>query len=47
MASNYFISFEEDADTDAIVIDTKENQNIKINMRKNYIQEKILMMTTK
>ena len=24
MASNYFISFEEDADTDAIVIDTKE-----------------------
>lgn len=29
MASNYFISFEEDADTDAIVIDTKEKSKYK------------------
>lgn len=29
MASNYFISFEEDADTDAIVIDTKEKPKYK------------------
>ena len=29
MASNYFITFEEDADTDAIVIDTKEKSKYK------------------
>ena len=29
MASNYFISFEEDADTDVIVIDTKEKSKYK------------------
>lgn len=46
-SSSYFVTINEDANTEDVIINTKENQNIKINMKKNYLQERAQMTPIK